>query len=232
MHSDGLTRLDTPAQKEVFRSEYYLPAYNLALGVTGAPDAARNLTDIALERAIRRFSGRPLPADCTPYLVAQVYLLFAQRETAKAPAAPVEEKPAEPSAAPVPAAPMEEKPAEPSAAPVPAAPVEEKPAEPFAAPAPAAPAQGGTAPAEPENLKAVYDSAMTEFWVPSVGEASPSGESSADSPVAEAWEEDLEPIAPDQPSMSLSVLNTLLVLVCVGSLVFLLIMLGAFSGTS
>ncbi len=215
MHSDGLTRLDTPAQKEVFRSEYYLPAYNLALGVTGAPDAARNLTDIALERAIRRFSGRPLPADCTPYLVAQVYLLFAQRETAKAPAAPVEEKPAEPSAAPVPAAP-----------------VEEKPAEPFAAPAPAAPAQGGTAPAEPENLKAVYDSAMTEFWVPSVGEASPSGESSADSPVAEAWEEDLEPIAPDQPSMSLSVLNTLLVLVCVGSLVFLLIMLGAFSGTS
>lgn len=198
MHSDGLTRLDTPAQKEVFRSEYYLPAYNLALGVTGAPDAARNLTDIALERAIRRFSGRPLPADCTPYLVAQVYLLFAQRETAKAPAAPVEEKPAEP----------------------------------FAAPAPAAPAQGGTAPAEPENLKAVYDSAMTEFWVPSVGEASPSGESSADSPVAEAWEEDLEPIAPDQPSMSLSVLNTLLVLVCVGSLVFLLIMLGAFSGTS
>jgi hypothetical protein len=205
---------------KLFRVKHYISVYNLALEVTGASDAAKELAERVFENASRRFERHAIPENCDMYLAAQVYLLYALRNSPdaalKSTEIKTESSPA-PNAARASSAPAS---ADELAAISKSAPAARM--EPAAAESPHASMAVPDLSRAPEAAEAVFDRERTEFWMPDSGpmRIQPTDAAQDESPGEEE--------VPDTPSVALSVLNTLLVLACLASVVFLLIEMNVF----
>ena len=81
MPSDVSSRPDLPIEIKLLRVKHYVAVYNLALEVTGTFSAAKELTERVFDNAAHRFENQPIPQNCDKYLAAQVYLIYAQKDS-------------------------------------------------------------------------------------------------------------------------------------------------------
>lgn len=215
--------LDSKEACEELRERYFDSAFKTAYSITGSYSEADALARRLFENMEARFHSEPLPSVLELYILSQINLLYAKgdvqyKRTPSATAPPSKPAPT-PEASPRP-------PEEPQ--PDVKEPTPERPAE---APKAAAPTPPAPEPGSGGRSEEQYDHRLTELWIPG-------SEQERQNEPAQASSPEMEETAPvdtaaaaqtdNERSVPLTIANTVLFLVLLGSAAFALAEMGLF----
>jgi hypothetical protein len=75
--NDNSRLLNTQENRKAFVAKYKDRLYGLALNLTQDSRQSCNLVVAAFQHAFEKYTTRPCPEDCFPFLSSSIYLLFA-----------------------------------------------------------------------------------------------------------------------------------------------------------